>query len=341
MRRDELLYELPPDRIAQYPVEPRDASRLLVLPRDHRPFEHARFRDLERYVRPGDCLVLNDSRVIPARFHARRRSGGRVEGLFLAQRDDGWQVLLRPASRLRVGERIRCEQADVSLILVERLERGVWRVHSTPPTDPPALLSRIGTTPLPPYVDRSRGPDPADAERYQTVYARVPGSAAAPTAGLHFTPELLARLRSAGVLTASVTLHVGPGTFAPIDAPRLEDHALHAEWFEAGEQSARRLQAVREKGGRLVAVGTTAARVLESLPDGLGAASGWTRLFIYPPYRFRHVDALLTNFHLPGSTLLALVMAFGGAERVGAAYREAIEAGYRFYSYGDAMLIVA
>lgn len=347
MRVDELDYELPRELIAQRPAQPRDAARLLVLRRASGRIEHRVFREIGDYLRPGDCLVLNDTRVIPARFFCRRPGGGKVEALFVRSDGEHWRVLLRPSSRLRAGQRLRCAAAGTELVLLQRLERGEWLLRPEPPVEPLEFLGRVGQTPLPPYIRRAPRPDPEDAERYQTVYARRPGAIAAPTAGLHFTPQLLDRLRRGGVATVTVTLHVGVGTFAPIEVERLETHRMHAECYELDEPAARALQAVRPGGGRIVAVGTTTVRVLESLPGELGrddrpptATQGWTGLFIYPPYRFRNVDCLLTNFHLPRTTLLALVMAFAGVAATRRAYQEAIDRRYRFYSYGDAMLIL-
>jgi len=352
MRRQELDYHLPPERIAQHPVEPRDAARLLVLHRATERIEHRVFREIGEYVRRGDCLVCNDTRVIPARFFCRRASGGRVEALFLRRERDVWRVLLGSSARLRVSETLRCGDDSVELTLVERHERGEWSVQPAAPIDPLDLLARVGQTPLPPYIQREP-PDPADARRYQTVYATRPGAVAAPTAGLHFTPAVLERLRESGVRQVFLTLHVGRGTFAPIEAEDLAQHRMHAEWFELPPATLAALHETRRAGGRIVAVGTTSARALESLPITLGSAreppraeldgrepvAGWTDIFIHPPYCFRNVDALITNFHLPRSTLLALVMAFAGIEATWAAYRAAIQNGYRFYSYGDVMLI--
>lgn len=353
MRLSELQYDLPPERIAQQPATPRDSSRLLVLDRASGRITHRFFRDIGEYLAPGDCLVLNDTRVIPARFYCRRASSARVEGLFLHQDGDAWRVLLKPAARLRCGERLSCAESDVELIIDQRLERGEWLVRPEPAIAPFVWLARFGQTPLPPYIRRGTsetgGPDAADAERYQTVYAERPGAVAAPTAGLHFTDELLARLDGAGIRSARITLHVGAGTFVPVQAEDLADHHMHPESYEVMPDALQMLRATRGGRRRIVAVGTTSVRVLESLPDGAleagvaGDASttinGWTDIFIYPPYRFRHVDRLITNFHLPGSTLLALVMAFATPELIQAAYREAIRERYRFYSYGDAMLI--
>ncbi len=381
MRLEELQFDLPADLIAQRPVEPRDASRLLVLERagedevsagEHppqragpSPITHTTFRQMLRYLRSGDCLVLNNTRVVPARFYARRASGGRVEGLYLRDVDQGWAALLKPSARLRVGELLRVVRdsghdtragavgtADttVELRLRASLGDGEWEIEPLrdggplPGAERAGLLAEIGHTPLPPYIRGGAG-DAADVEGYQTVYAQRAGAVAAPTAGLHFTPALLDELASLGVTRAEVTLHVGAGTFAPIKAADLDAHRMHAEWFEIDAGALATIRAARAGGGRIVAVGTTAARVLETLPridaGAPGAArSGWTDIFIRPGYRFHNVDALLTNFHLPGSTLIALVMALAGVENIRRAYAEAIAQRYRFYSYGDAMLIV-
>jgi S-adenosylmethionine:tRNA ribosyltransferase-isomerase len=346
MRREELQYDLPPELIAQQPAEPRDASRLMVVDRATGGIAHRMFRDLPEYLAGPDLLVLNDTRVIPARFFGRRATGGRVELLFLHVDGDAWQVMLRSSRRLQAGERIACDGADVAIELIERVERGTWRVQPVPAVGVMELLSRVGQTPLPPYIERAR-PTAADVERYQTVYAQRPGAVAAPTAGLHFTPAVFDALVARGVQRTAVTLHVGAGTFTPIEADALADHRMHAEWYEAPAAAIAALRRTRAAGGRIVAVGTTAVRVLESLPDGAvdpdaaapAAPSGWTDVFIYPPYTPRHVDVLVTNFHLPGSSLIALVMALAGKELIRAAYAAAIAEGYRFYSYGDAMLI--
>ena len=346
MKLEELQFDLPEELIAQRPAVPRDASRLLVVDRASGSIEHHAFRDLKQYLSPGDCLVLNDTRVLPARFFARRATGGEIECLYLHATGSTWRVLLRPSARLKVGERLECIGAEHAMVIRERGDRGEWDVEPVPGIDPPTLLKRIGQTPLPPYIRRAEKPDSADEERYQTVYAREAGAVAAPTAGLHFTQELLQEIAAAGVEEARVTLHVGLGTFAPITVEDLADHAMHAEYFEiAGSESAR-MDRARRAGGRITAIGTTSVRVLETLPGRIGEdaarvdRSGWTDIFIYPPYEYRNVDRLLTNFHLPGSTLIALVMAFAGKELIRAAYAAAVEARYRFYSYGDAMLIL-
>jgi S-adenosylmethionine:tRNA ribosyltransferase-isomerase len=309
----ELDYELPLELIAQTPAEPRDSARLLVYERRTGKVRHRRVRDLPEELEPGELVVVNDSRVVPARLRLRRRSGGRAEVLLLESvgEDGVWEALARPSGRLRPGERLGPVE------LLEPLGQGRWRVrlHGQPQ----------GEMPLPPYIRRRL----ADPERYQTVYAREPGSAAAPTAGLHFTPELLARLP-----VERVTLHVGLDTFRPVAVRDLARHRLHGERYRVEEQAWRRIQAAR----RVLAVGTTVVRVLESLARGAPLA-GRTELFITPGFQFRRVDALLTNFHLPRSTLLALVMAFAGVEETRALYRLAVAEGYRFYSFGDAMLI--
>lgn len=347
MRTEDLHYDLPPELIAQAPATPRDASRLLVVDRAAATRAHRRFRDLPEYLRAGDALVLNDTRVLKARFFARRSTGGRIEALFLHADADGWRVLLKPSAKLRVGETLACEGTDAGLALAARRERGEWLARPEPPTDPLTLLEKIGAPPLPPYIARPAGPAADDVARYQTIYADQPGAVAAPTAGLHFTPELFAQLDELGVRRVTLTLHVGLGTFQPIQAAELADHPMHAEQYSISADAIARLDAVRRAGGRIVAVGTTSTRVLESLPLTLGVDdapatghSGWTDIFIYPPYQPRNLDMLITNFHLPGSTLLALVMALAGREQTLAAYADAVAQRYRFYSYGDALLLL-
>ncbi|MGH7162704.1 MAG: tRNA preQ1(34) S-adenosylmethionine ribosyltransferase-isomerase QueA [Planctomycetota bacterium] len=329
-------YELSPDRIAATPAAPRDAARMLVLDRATGSRDDAAVRDLPERLLPGDLLVVNDTKVVPARLFGRRASGGRVELLLLRREPGGaHEALLRAHRTPRPSERLEME-GGLEATLLERPEGGaIWRVRLE--GDVESALERAGHVPLPPYIKR---PDEAaDRERYQTIFAARPGAAAAPTAGLHFTPELVARLGASGIGLVAVTLHVGYGTFQPIDAARVEDHRLHAEEFEVCEEAAR---AILDRKGRLVAVGTTTARVLETLAasGGVRASRGRTDLYLYPGKPFRAVEALLTNFHLPRSSLLLLVCAFAGRERVLAAYRHAVDARYRFYSYGDAMLIL-
>ncbi|HEV2846924.1 MAG TPA: tRNA preQ1(34) S-adenosylmethionine ribosyltransferase-isomerase QueA [Thermoanaerobaculia bacterium] len=324
-------YHLPPERIAQEAV-PRGESRLLVLDRTG-PDRHARVRDLPRLLRPGDLLVLNDTRVIPARLYGQRANGGRMEVLLIERRGEReWDALVKPGRRAQPGTAIGFD-AGLSAEVIDKREDGRHLLRFSEPVEP--HLDRLGHIPLPPYIHR---PDtPEDRERYQTVYARHPGSVAAPTAGLHFNEELLREIESAGIEIARVTLHVGIGTFKPVSAERIEEHRMESEHYEIGEETAAALRRAR----RVVAVGTTVVRTLESAArDGeVQPGSGSTALFITPGFQFQVVDALLTNFHLPRSTLLMLVSAFAGREKVLAAYEEAIREGYRFYSYGDAMLV--
>lgn len=346
MRVDLFDYELPEELIAQEPIEPRDAARLLVLDGATGGVEHRVFRDLPEYLQPGDCLVLNDTRVRRARLLGRREpGGGRVEVLLLhpvSRGADGqvWDALVRPGRKLLPGTRFVVGVDGVPAIRGEVLERtpAGGRLVRLEGEDLDAALERVGRVPLPPYIRR----DLRDDERYQTVYAREPGSAAAPTAGLHFAPQLLQRIRDLGVRVASLTLHIGLGTFRPVRTEHVEQHRLHAEPFRVPSEVAEAVAAARREGRRVFACGTTVCRALEAAagPDGtVRPGEGWTDLFIYPGYRFKVVDALITNFHLPRSTLLMLVCAFAGRERVLAAYREAVRLRYRFYSFGDAMLV--
>jgi len=346
MNLEELQYDLPAERIAQTPAEVRDQSRLMVLDRTAGTMTHHRFRDLPTFLRSGDVLVLNETRVIRAKFSVTRASGGRIEGLFLSEPDPGtWAVMLKPSRRLRVGEILDTGHKSHRLVLTESLGGGRWRLRPDPPHSAAHLLEQIGTTPLPPYIKRAPADtrEAEDRKRYQTVYATNPGSVAAPTAGMHFTRELLHVIEQAGITIARLTLQVGLGTFQPVTAKRLEDHPMHREAYELPAEATATINDARQAGGRIVAIGTTSVRVLETCADdqgNLGPAGGSTDLLIAPPYKFRAVDALVTNFHLPGSTLLALVYAFAGREKILDAYEEAIRNDYRFYSYGDAMLIV-
>lgn len=329
-------YDLPASSIAQQPA-PRGESRLLVLDREG-PERHARVSDLPRLLRPGDLLVLNDTRVIPARLFGRSAGGGRMEILLVERMGESeWEALVKPGKRAKPGARIELDGGLSAEVLDKREDR--YRLRFSEPIEP--HLERLGHIPLPPYIHR---PDTAeDRERYQTVYARSPGAVAAPTAGLHFTEGLLREIEGAGVAIARVTLHVGIGTFKPVSAERIEEHRMDRERYEIGEEAAAAIRQARERSGRIVAIGTTVVRTLESAALAGGgevrAGSGSTEIFITPGFRWQVVDALLTNFHLPRSTLLMLVSAFAGRERVLAAYEEAIREGYRFYSYGDAMLL--
>ncbi|HEV2972635.1 MAG TPA: tRNA preQ1(34) S-adenosylmethionine ribosyltransferase-isomerase QueA [Pirellulales bacterium] len=339
-------YDLPRNLIAQEPLANRADARLLVVDRSGSTLAHSHVRDLPQILRPGDLLVLNDTRVVPARLIGRRTAtGGHWEGLFLQVDEQGlWRLLARSRGKMPCGETITLVDPvwkdDIRLRLVERLEGGIWVMNAESGEPALAILDRLGRVPLPPYI-RHGEMMPADRERYQTVFARQPGAVAAPTAGLHFTPELLRRLQEAGIEICYVTLHVGLDTFRPVTVDRLADHKMHREWGQIDAAAVERIAACRGHGGRIVAVGTTSVRVLESAAaDGpLKPWSGWTNLFIRPPYAFRAVDAVLTNFHLPRTTLLVLVRTFGGDDLVHRAYEEAIRQEYRFYSYGDAMLI--
>ncbi len=336
-------YALPPELIAQEPSPERAGSRMLVLPRrGELTLADRRFRDLPEHLRPGDCLVLNDTRVIPARLVGRRAGGGRAELLLLRELEGGvWEALARPGGRLRPGASVQFGDGELRAEVLSMAAGGLRTVRLSHAGDLPALLERLGRTPLPPYIKRPQ-PRAGDRERYQTVYAARPGAVAAPTAGLHFDPQTLAAVRGRGVAVAFITLHVGLGTFQPITAQTVAGHVMGGEWCEIGEPAAEMIAGTRRAGGRVVAVGTTVVRALESRAgeDGsLRPGAQLTDLFIFPGYRFRMVDALLTNFHLPRSTLLMLVSAFCGRERVLEAYAHAIRQGYRFYSYGDCMFI--
>lgn len=349
MRVSELDYCLPPERIAQHPVKPRDAARLLVLRRTTGEIVHSRIRALPDLLDSGDLLVVNNTRVIPARVAGRKEdTGGEVEVFFVepAARADEWHVLIRSGRRPRPGSRMRLEKGATA-VMVEDGTEGRARIRIEGPASVLDWLQSAGRTPLPPYIRRKDpagiGNEAEDRASYQTVYASRPGAVAAPTAGLHFTPALLEELRRRGIGRAEVTLHVGPGTFRPVKTDNLVDHAMDEERFELGEECARLVCETKAAGRRVVAVGSTSVRTLETATDGTGAVrpgAGRTGLFIRPPYAFRVVDAMLTNFHLPRSTLLAMVCAFAGREPVLRAYREAVETGYRFYSFGDAMLIL-
>ena len=341
MKLSDYAYQLPSELIAQAPITPRDHSNLMVVSRTDRKITHQHFYDLPKHLRPGDVMVFNDSRVFPARLYGSRRdSNGKVELLLLRRKAKRqWQALVRPGRRMREGTVFDLSGSG------HTIECEITGVHSdgsrTVRLSSEEHLDEIGTTPLPPYIHEPL----TDAERYQTVYSRVKGSVAAPTAGLHFTPELLRDIRSMGVRSAFVTLHVGWGTFRPIQVEDVTQHDMHTEQWELGKEAAELINSAKREGRRVLVVGTTAVRLLEHAAQrGQGEpvtpGSGWADIFIYPGYDFRITDTLLTNFHLPKSTLLMLVSAFADHELITEAYEEAIQEGYRFYSFGDAMLIV-
>ena len=339
MKLSDFMYDLPEERIAQTPAEPRDHSRLMVLHRDTHEIEHRRFYDVIEYLNPGDCLVINDTKVIPARLYGERPTGGAVEVLLLRQlAPKRWETLVRPGRKLRPGAEVLFGGGRLKGRVLENTDVGGRIVEFECEGTFEAALDALGEMPLPPYIHEKL----EDRDRYQTVYARQEGSAAAPTAGLHFTPELLSRIREKGVDIVPVLLHVGLGTFRPVKVENIEDHEMHTEYFEVTEDAARRINAARERGGRVVAVGTTSVRTLESAAkDGrVQAMRGDTNIFIKPGYKYQMVDALITNFHLPGSTLIMLVSAFYDRERILDAYRLAVREEYRFFSFGDAMLIL-
>ncbi len=342
MRLEDLDYDLPPELIAQHPAARREDARLLVVERETGTLHDSGVAELDRWLRPGDALALNETHVRPARLDVRRPSGGRIELLVVRPEPGGvWRVLAKPAKKAAPGVTLTTDDGCLTLEVVEIGVEGE-RVVRVVAGDLDQALEAHGRVPLPPYIHRPGGPK--DRERYQTVFARVDGAVAAPTAGLHFSAALLESLASLGVARVPLLLHVGPGTFRPISAADPSRHVLDEAWFEVGEEAAAALNAARAAGGRIMAVGTTVVRALESACDANGGAlapaRGWTRKFILPPYRFQAVDALLTNFHLPRTTLLLLVAAFAGEDLLKRAYAHAVAERYRFYSYGDAMLVV-
>lgn len=339
LKTHDFWYDLPQELIAQTPLARRDASRLLTLDRVTGEIAHRTFTDLEELLRPGDCLVLNDSRVIPARLLGHRLpGGGSVEVLLLRERGNAWECLTKPGRKTHTGTELSFGDGTLTATVVGELDDGNKLVEFHYDGIFLEILERLGKMPLPPYIREEL----EDAERYQTVYSKVSGSAAAPTAGLHFTKELLQRLQQKGVRIAYVTLHVGLGTFRPVKAEEVTEHHMHSEYCFMTQQTADLLNETKKSGGRVVCVGTTSCRTLESLADEDGhfrEASAWTDIFIYPGYRFRAMDALITNFHLPESTLIMLVSAFAGREHILNAYRIAVQERYRFFSFGDAMFI--
>jgi S-adenosylmethionine:tRNA ribosyltransferase-isomerase len=341
LKTEDFFYYLPPELIAQEPLEERDNSRLMVLRRNSGEVEDSTFKRLPLYLEPGDLLILNNTRVLPARLLGRRKDGGgRVELLLLRRLSEAkWEVLCSPGKRVRPGVVLTFGNGQLEAEVSEKTAAGGRIVVFKAGQPLEELLYKLGQVPLPPYIKKHL----EDGERYQTIYASEEGSAAAPTAGLHFTPAVFEELKARGIEWAYLTLHIGVGTFRPVKDEYIEDHLMHSEYFELPASTAQKINRTREKGSRIVAVGTTCCRVLETLGDARGEVSegrGETDLFIYPGYNFKVVDALITNFHLPRSTLLMLVSAFAGRENTLKAYEKAVEMRYRFYSFGDAMLII-
>lgn len=339
MKTSDFYFDLPEELIAQTPLERRDASRLLCLDKTSGAMEHRVFSELPELLRPGDCLVMNDSRVLPARLLGARETGGAAELLLLRDLGAGkWECLARPGKKLRPGSKVTFGDGELEAEILETAEGGNRIVQFKYEGIFLEVLERLGRMPLPPYIKTEL----KDVERYQTVYSKELGSAAAPTAGLHFTKELLGKIEAMGVRECFVTLHVGLGTFRPVKAEDIEEHEMHSEFCIMPEETARIITETKRNGGRVVCVGTTSCRTVESFAneDGtMDAKSGWTNIFIYPGYRFKCLDALITNFHLPESTLIMLVSALAGREHILTAYKEAVERRYRFFSFGDAMFI--
>jgi S-adenosylmethionine:tRNA ribosyltransferase-isomerase len=349
MRTDELNYYLPAELIAQRPLRVRSDSKLLVFNHSTGELIDSTFNRIGDFLLPGDCLVLNDTKVLPARFFSRRGSGGKLEALFLTESSPGvWEVMLKGVHKVRAGEIIclkdKTKNDFCEAEILDKMGQGKCLLKIQADADLETILEKIGFPPLPPYIKRDDGLKAAamDKLRYQTVYAQHNGAVAAPTAGLHFTEQLIAQLKQNGICFAYITLHIGEGTFRPITTNNIEEYKIHQEQFSINEENTQIINAVKEKDGRIIAVGTTSARTLETIESGskVKATRGATELFIKPGYKFKIVDAMVTNFHLPKSTLLALVAAFAGLENILKAYQHAIENRYRFYSYGDAMLII-
>lgn len=337
----DFYYDLPEELIAQDPLEKRSNSRLMVLDKKSGDVYHRHFYDIKEYLKPGDCLVVNNTKVIPARLYgSRENTGGKVEILLLKRvSDDVWETLVKPGKKARVGDRIEFGEGLLKAEIIDVVEEGNRLVRFEYEGIFEEILDQLGQMPLPPYITHEL----KDKDRYQTVYAKYDGSAAAPTAGLHFTKELLQEIKDMGVNVAEVTLHVGLGTFRPVKVENVLDHHMHSEFYMISQEAADMINATKDNGGRVISVGTTSTRTLESAADENGrltAKSGWTEIFIYPGYKFKVIDALITNFHLPESTLVMLVSALAGREHVLAAYAKAVEEKYRFFSFGDAMLIM-
>ncbi|QIB26545.1 tRNA preQ1(34) S-adenosylmethionine ribosyltransferase-isomerase QueA [Caloranaerobacter azorensis] len=340
MRRQDFYFDLPEELIAQYPIEKRDSSRLMVLDKETGAIEHKEFKDIIDYLNKGDCLVLNDTRVIPARlFGQKEDTGGKIEFLLLNRVEkDKWQVLVKPGKRARIGTTFVFGDGLLKADVLDIDEEGVRIVEFKYDGIFEEVLDKLGEIPLPPYIKQKL----EDRERYQTVYSKKEGSAAAPTAGLHFTDELLEKIKEKGVEIVYITLHVGLGTFRPVKVDNLDEHKMHSEFFEVSDKAANTINEIKKKGGKIIAVGTTTTRTLESSSNSEGLVipkRGWTDIFIYPGYKFKVIDKLITNFHLPESTLIMLVSALAGRENVLRAYNIAVKEKYRFFSFGDAMLI--
>ena len=340
MKLEEFDYELPEELIAQVPIEKRDESRLMVLDRASKTIEHKTFKDIIEYLKPGDCLVRNNTKVIPARLYGKKDTGANVEFVLLKQIEgDIWETIVRPGNKLKPGTKVKFGDGLLTANILDILEGGTRKVEFEYEGIFNEILDKIGLMPLPPYIHESL----KEKDRYQTVYAKYDGSAAAPTAGLHFTPELLKKIEEKGVKIANVTLHVGIGTFRPVKEENIEDHEMHTEHYYIKQEDADKINDTKKNGGRIIAVGTTSCRVLETIADentGLvKAVEGDTGIYIYPGYKYKCVDALITNFHLPKSTLLMLVSALADREFILNAYKEAVKEKYRFFSFGDAMFI--
>ena len=340
MTTKDFYYDLPPELIAQTPLTDRSASRLLVLNKESGEISHEHFYDIPTHLKPGDCLVMNNTRVIPARLYGcKEGTGGKIEFLLLKRLElDKWEVILRPGKKAKPGSRFEFGGGLLRAEVLEVIEDGNRIVRFEYDGVWEEILDKLGEMPLPPYIKEKL----SDKERYQTVYSKIEGSAAAPTAGLHFTKELLKKIENMGVETAYLTLHVGLGTFRPVSVDNVEEHIMHSEFYQVSPETAEKINRTRERGGRIIAVGTTSVRTLETVADDDGrmrAASGETSIFIYPGYKFKAVDALITNFHLPESTLVMLVSALAGKENIFKAYNTAVREKYRFFSFGDAMLI--
>lgn len=336
----DFYYDLPEELIAQVPIQKRDESRLMILDRKKQTVEHKVFKDILDYLKPGDCLVRNNTKVIPARIYGKKETGANVEFLLLNNiKGDIWESIVRPGNKLHVGTKVIFGDGLLNAEILEVMEGGTRKVKFTYEGIFNEILDQIGLMPLPPYIHEEL----KERDRYQTVYAKYQGSAAAPTAGLHFTEELLEKIKEKGVEIANVTLHVGIGTFRPVKVDKIEDHHMHSEHYYIKKEDAEKINNAKKNGGRIISVGTTSCRVLESIADENGfvkETEGDTSIFIYPGYKFRCIDGLITNFHLPESTLLMLVSALAGKDYIMRAYEEAVKQRYRFFSFGDAMIIV-